>query len=928
MNHPVFRPLSLSRIVISTLLVGILTACGGDKPDAMLASARDYLAKNDPKAAVIQLKNALQKNPDLAEGRYLLGLALLRGGDAVGSETELRKALELKHPQDLVAPPLARAMLAQRQYKKLSDEFASTAVSPPAALADLKTTLASAFAAQGKADLADTALKAALAADPTYAPALLSQARNKATQRDFDGALAAVESIVASTPTSHEAWKLKGDVMLYGKGNAGEAIAAYRKAVEVKADYADGHVAVITTLIRERKLDEAEKQLAVLKKLAPNGAQTKYYETLLAYQNKDFKRARELSQQLIKVAPESTMSLQLAGAVELQVNSLVQAEAYLSKALQAAPEAVLVRRLLVTTYLRSGQAGKALATLQPALKGDNTDAATNALAGEVYLQTGDVAKAEESFSKAAKQNPKDTRSRTVVALTHMAGGKEEAAFGELQEIAASDTGTTADLALISALLRRKDFDKALKAIEVLEKKQPDRPLAANLRGRTLLAKNDVPGARKSFEQSVAIDATYFPSVASLAALDMVDKKPEEARKRFEAVLAKDPKNAQALLALAELRARTGGAKEEVAELINRAVTANPTEKAPRLLLVEFHLRNKDFKLALSVAQNAVVAVPDSPELLDALGRAQQASGDMNQALATFNKVATMQPLSPLPQMRLADAYVAAKDKAAAAQSLRKALGIKPDYLDAQRGLMLLAMDRKDYQEAIGIAKSIQKQRPKDSVGYQFEGDIAANQKKWDVALDAYRAGLKLAPAAELAAKIHASLGAAGKPAEVEKFAAGWFKDNPKDVKFRLYVADTMMVGGNIPGAEKLYANVIQIQPNNAIALNNLAWISGKMKKEGAIAYAEKAVAIVPDQPEFIDTLAMLLSEKNEYAKAVEWQNKAVALQPQNGGLKLNLARIHIKGGKKDLARKELEELAKLGDKFPAQAEVATLLKSL
>ena len=45
-------------------------------------------------------------------------------------------------------------------------------------------------------------------------------------------------------------------------------------------------------------------------------------------------------------------------------------------------------------------------------------------------------------------------------------------------------------------------------------------------------------------------------------------------------------------------------------------------------------------------------------------------------------------------------------------------------------------------------------------------------------------------------------------------------------------------------------------------------------------------------------------------------------------LKLNLARIHIKGGKKDLARKELEELAKLGDKFPAQAEVATLLKSL
>ena len=71
-----------------------------------------------------------------------------------------------------------------------------------------------------------------------------------------------------------------------------------------------------------------------------------------------------------------------------------------------------------------------------------------------------------------------------------------------------------------------------------------------------------------------------------------------------------------------------------------------------------------------------------------------------------------------------------------------------------------------------------------------------------------------------------------------------------------------------------------------------------------------------------------MSEKNDYAKALEWQTKAIAAQPQNTLFKLNVAKIHIKGGKKDLARKELDELVKLGDKFPAQAEVANLLKSL
>lgn len=66
------------------------------------------------------------------------------------------------------------------------------------------------------------------------------------------------------------------------------------------------------------------------------------------------------------------------------------------------------------------------------------------------------------------------------------------------------------------------------------------------------------------------------------------------------------------MALAELRAREGGQEEEVLELINRAVNADPTDKFPRLLLVDFYLHSKDNKLALSAAQSAVAAIPDSP----------------------------------------------------------------------------------------------------------------------------------------------------------------------------------------------------------------------------------------------------------------------------------------------------------------------------
>ena len=78
----------------------------------------------------------------------------------------------------------------------------------------------------------------------------------------------------------------------------------------------------------------------------------------------------------------------------------------------------------------------------------------------------------------------------------------------------------------------------------------------------------------------------------------------------------------------------------------------------------------------------------------------------------------------------------------------------------------------------------------------------------------------------------------------------------------------------------------------------------------------------------LDTLAELYSDKGDYAKAVEWQTKAIALAPNNGLFRINMAKIHIKGGKNDLAKKELEPLAKLGDKFGAHAEVASLMKGL
>lgn len=265
---------------------------------------------------------------------------------------------------------------------------------------------------------------------------------------------------------------------------------------------------------------------------------------------------------------------------------------------------------------------------------------------------------------------------------------------------------------------------------------------------------------------------------------------------------------------------------------------------------------------------------------------------------------------------------------AAAQSLKRALAIAPDLLVAQNALIRLDSNAGRVKEALAMTKTVQKQRPDEAVGYLLEGDLEAERKSWDAAEAAYREGLRKAPSAELATKLHSVFRAAGKSGEAYKFASSWIKERPNDVAFEFYLGDVAVVSKDYPAAEAKYKRVLQVQPDNPTALNNLAWVSSKLKRDGALAYAEKADSLRPNQPAFLDTLAMLQSEAKQYNKAIETQKKALSFRPGDPVLRLGLARIYIAAGDKASAKPELEALRKLGSSFSAQDEVGELLGKL
>ena len=918
---------TIGATLASAMLVAVLLGGCSDKPEALVASAKESLAKNDRNAAIIQLKNALQENPDIGEARFLLGKSLLETGDMAAAEKELRRARELNFPDEQVVPLLASVLVAQGAYKKALEQFAIVELAAPQARAELASTLGQAQSGLGDNDAARRLFADAQKAVPGYPAAVLGEARLKGAGGDTSGAMAMVDAVIAKSPTLADAWALKGDIAS-AQNSVDAAVAAYRKALEIRPEMLVTHTKLTSMLIQTGASKEATEALEALKKLAPKHPQTLYLQALLAYREKNYTAALEAIQQTLRAVPDFVAGLALEGSIAFQLGSYAQAEVSLQKALKQAPKQRLARVMLVNTYLRNGQPAKALETLKPLMEDADVNADVLALAGEVYMRNGNTKDAEAVFARAAALDPKDPRKRTALALTHLSTGDAQRGFRELEDAAAADKGIRADLALIAARAQARDFEAALKAIADLEKKQPDKPLTHNLRAAIYAHKGDIAAARKSFERALALDPADFEAAAGLARLDVAEKKPDDARKRFEAVVARDPRSTRALLALAELRAQNGGSADEVATLIGKAVSADPTSVTPRLVLVNHYLRSKEPKKAVAAAQDGLAALPDRIELLDAAGRAQMAAGDTNQAVATYGKVAALMPGAPEPFLKMAGAQMAAKDFDGATQSLKKALALKPDLVTAQKAMVKANVDAGRDKEAMAIAREVQKQRPKESAGYLLEGDVHATRKAWPEAIAAYRNGLKTVGTHDLLIRLDGALRQNGNIAEADKSTFGWLRDHPKNREVRAYIAELALVKNDYAAAAKEYKTLLEMYPDDPAALNNLAYAAGKIKDPKALEYAERANKLAPNSPPILDTLGMLLVENGDIKRGVELMQRASQLAPSSSNIRLNLARALLKDGQKAAAKSELDTLAKLGAGFAQQAAVTKLKQGL
>jgi len=929
-----------SRRVLSLILLAALAACGQRSEQELISSAQKRMEQKDSAGAIIELKNLLQKNPESAQGRYLLGKALMEAGDLAGAEIELRRGWELGAPRDQLAPLLAQTLLNSGQSRKVITEFADQSLADPKAMSALQQQLAMAFLAQGNVLEAKAASTRALQLTPDAEDAVIVGARTKLAAGFPDEALSALDALLTRTPNAAKALLLKAEVLL-SRGKPEEAEPLLRQALAIEPGSFDARSLLVRLAFSRQQLDVAAKLVEEMPPAVAKKPQGRFLQAQVALAKGDAAKAKELALPLLKQMPNYLPLLRLAAGAHQQLGELADAENLLNQAIKLSPDDIALRRQFAGMQLQRRAPAKTLETLRPLLESGKADAETLLLAGKAQLMQGNFEGADQAFGAAARLRPDDAKTQAALALSAIvrdsvapgAGGgagraKADAAIGQLRELAAKDSGSNYDLMLVNALMRRQDFPAALAALDKLSPKMQGSPVPDALRGRIQLVRKDNAAAQAAFEASLKADAAYLPAVLGLVAIDMQASRGDAAIKRLENFIANQGHSPQARLALAELLMQTRAPIARIGEVLSAGVREEPTEPALRMALIDHYVRLGDTVKAAQAAQEASAALPQNPDLLERLARTQLAAGDRAQSGKTYARLTAMAPTRAQGWLGLAQLRVIDQDYAGAEREVKRALEAEPGSVVAQRLLIQLAARQGRVDEALAALHERQKKNPQEAYALIAEADIELGRQHMDAAIAALRKATQLRDPADAPARLFAALQAAKKPDEARAFETQWLAAHPKDAPFTAAVADVTLARGDLEGALARYEALLKQNPDAVALINNVAWLRSKTGKPGARELAERGLALKPDDGALRDTYATVLANEKAFDKAIRLQRQLVSDQPEQPGYKFTLAQILVQSGDKAGARAELESLSRLGKKFPQQKDVEALLKTL
>lgn len=728
----------------------------------------------------------------------------------------------------------------------------------------------------------------------------LQAARAWMQKRDYSRALVEAKSAVQANPKSAEAYYQLG-LAYAGNGDLRRAVSSYRKALDLDPHHRQANFELARLMAafgNEQSAQEAENRL---KTLLDDSIDTPDTLNALAFTELRLRRPEEAMNYLeraVTAFPQQVNSALLYAEIKLASGDAAGAEEILKKLVQSSPQSLEARALLGAFYQSRHRLAEAEQVLRQALVINGNSGLVLRQLASLDVAIGKTSEAEQIYKRLSVYSEGEYRPLYGLFLYQVGRGSEALAeFARLYKMDPGDRQTRTRLvAAYNSMNRRADAEKVLAA--ALKKNAKDLD-ALIQRGEIFLGQKQYARAEADFSEVQHLQPNS-PEIHYLQA------KLNQAR-------------GNALIYRQEL---------------GEALHLNPGLLAVRLELAQDLLQGQDPKSALEFLNQAPESQKQLPNFLAARNWVFWSLGDLAKMRNGIEQGMSAQRTPPfliqdgLYKLRTGDA-------AGARKVLEEALQIDPSDLLALRALNRSYQMLKENPLAVAKVKEYAAREPKSAEVQQFLGELLSSSGDIAGARVAFATAKADSPGfiqADLALVRLDVIQRKWDDAQRRLEAAANITPNTLP---RLWLGVVEEIQGHNDKAMQDFRKVVDADPNQAQALNNLAYLLAEQDHslDEALKYAQRAVEVDPAKPNYADTLGWILYQKGLYTSAIAYLEKADTAPrgplpaPSSAVWKYHLAMAYAKTGDKQRSRSTLEAALKMNPRLPEAQMARTVVEA-
>ncbi|WP_376087611.1 XrtA/PEP-CTERM system TPR-repeat protein PrsT [Roseomonas sp. CCTCC AB2023176] len=862
------------------LALAVMSLLAATPGYASVDAARGAQARGDLRAAQIEYRNAVRRDPNDAALRAALAQASLDVGDGDTAEKEARAALERGFDRASGTWLILRAYLLLNRERDLLRDFPAPAenvepnlgarVAAGRALAQLTT---------GDRDGARQSVETALRLAPSAVRSQLAAASLALASDDAAGAEAALDRALQADPNNAEAIARKAALAMR-RGDANAAIALTDPLVAREPGNVPVRLIRGEAFLRLNDNGRARTEVDAALRTAPTSAQATYLRAVLLGRAEDWRGADEAFQRLGGSLVQFPDGYYLAAVTKRALGQTAQAEDFARRHVARRPEDVRAAIFLAAMEMEAGRPDAAAGTLTRLASRGAADAQAYDLLGRAHLGAGRPRQAADAFARASAMAPTDSGILSRLAAARLAAGDNrgttEAADNALR---ASPEAAGARQMLAAAALARGDVALAEAELSRLDEAGRANDVAQVLIGTIRVIHLDMAGGRTAFEAALRANPESVAARNGLARVALAEDRPDEAERLLGEVLRREPGNRDALTRIASVAVARGPRSAESLAVLQAAQAANPP--------------SAELAVALANALNSVgeparaAAVLEADALKDTraqlvpmmLGQIRAGQGNWEGAEAATRSALAINPDATIVRRQLATILQRRGDARGAEALIEDGLRTRPDDAVLQSAAVDLAQAVGGVDGALAMADRLAARANAMPTAASLRGDVLRVNGRTEEAAQAYAAAFGRAPSALLAARLASAWTAAGKPDRAAAALDEWLRTRPTDPGALSARAALDIGAGREAQAEERLARVVEAAPTDSAALNNLAWLLQKKGDPASVdrarALAERAYFLSPT-PEIADTLATVVLRQGEPRTAVWLLRQAVA----------------------------------------------------